>query len=62
MNIIIFIQGLTHIPYYYDTRIHNLGNIGYPGKIHAETALLTTKIIDKIRYNGRNIRKELMLP
>lgn len=47
-------------PYYYDKRIHNLGNVGFPGKVHAEAALLSTKIIDRIRYNGRNIRKEIM--
>ena len=49
-------------PYYFDRRIHNLGNIGYPGKIHAEGALLSTRVIDIIRYNGRNIRKEIMQP
>lgn len=53
---------LTTRPYYYDRRIHNLGNIGYPGKIHAEGALLSTRVIDIIRYNGRNIRKEIMEP
>ena len=49
-------------PYYYDRRIHNLGNIGFQGKIHAEGALLSTRVIDIIRYNGRNIRKEIMEP
>tara|TARA_Y100000591_G_scaffold332494_1_gene370030 strand:+ start:604 stop:1245 length:642 start_codon:yes stop_codon:yes gene_type:complete len=47
-------------PYYYDRRIHNLGNIGFPGMIHAESALLSTRIIDKLRYNNTNIRKEIM--
>ena len=47
-------------PYYYDRRIHNLGNIGFPGKIHAESALLSTRIIDKLRYNNTNIREEIM--
>ena len=48
------------IPYYYDPRIHNLGNIGVKGKIHAEAALVSTKIIDVLCYNGVNIRDEIM--
>lgn len=48
------------VPYYYDRRIHNLGNTGFQGKIHAEAAYVSTKIIDRIRYNGRDIRKEIM--
>ena len=48
------------MPYYHDRRIHNLGNLGFQGQVHAETALLSTKIIDRIRYNGRDIRKEIM--
>lgn len=55
-------QGLKNPPYYFDRRIHNLGNIGLKGKIHAETALISTRVIDIIRYNGRNIRKEIMEP
>ena len=43
---------VSYVPYYYDRRIHNLGNIGFSGMIHAESALLSTKIIDKIRYNN----------
>lgn len=63
-NTILLIQtiSLTNVPYYFDRRIHNLGNIGYPGKIHAEGALLSTRVIDIIRYGGRNIRKEIMDP
>ena len=48
------------IPYYYDPRIHNLGNIGVKGKIHAEAALVSTKIIDVLCYNSVNIRDEIM--
>ncbi|GAI95856.1 unnamed protein product [marine sediment metagenome] len=51
---------LSYTPYYYDRRIHNLGNIGFPGEIHAESALLSTRVIDIIRYNGVNIRKEII--
>ena len=63
-NTIIILQtiGLTNVPYYFDRRIHNLGNIGYSGKIHAEGALVSTRVIDIIRYNGRDIRKEIMEP
>ena len=63
-NTILILQiiTVTNRPYYYDRRIHNLGNIGFPGKIHAEGALLSTRVIDIIRYNGRNIRKEIMEP
>ena len=49
-----------NVPYYYDRRIHNLGNIGFSGMIHAESALLSTRIIDRLQYNGVNIRKEIM--
>jgi len=56
---VVICQGL-HIPYYYDRRIHNLGNIGFQGMIHAESAYMTTKIIDRLCYDGVNIRKEIM--
>lgn len=51
---------LQTFPYYYDRRIHNLGMIGISGKIHAETAVLSTRIIDKIRYDGVDIRKNII--
>lgn len=46
--------------YPYDARIHNLGNIGLTGKLHAEIAPLATKIIDLQAYNGRNVREEFI--
>lgn len=49
-------------PYYYNPKIHSLGNIGIGGKLHANLAYSSTKIIDNIRYNGRNIRKEIYQP
>lgn len=49
-------------PYYYNPKIHSLGNIGIGGKLHANLAYTSTKIIDNIRYNGRNIRKEIFQP
>jgi len=49
-------------PYYYNPNMHSLGNIGIGGKLHANLAYTSTKIIDNIRYNGRNIRKEIYQP
>lgn len=61
MTTIFYIPVLTIInPYYYDKRIHNLGMTGLSGKIHAETAVISTRIIDKIRYNGIDIRKKII--
>ena len=49
-----------NIPYYYNPNMHSLGNIGIGGKIHSEIAPFVSKMIDNIRYNGVNIRKEIM--
>ena len=49
-------------PYYYNEKIHNFGNIGWKGRIHAEIAPFATKFIDIRCYNGINIRNEIMLP
>ena len=50
------------VPYYYNPHIHNFGNIGIGGKIHSELGPLFTKLIDNIRYDGRDIRSEIMEP
>jgi ubiquinone/menaquinone biosynthesis C-methylase UbiE len=50
------------VPYYYNPHIHNFGNIGIGGKIHAELGPLFTKIIDNTAYDGRDIRSEIMEP
>ena len=50
------------LPYYYNPDIHNFGNIGIGGKIHAELGPLFTKMIDNIQYDGRDIRSEIMEP
>ena len=50
---------MNNIPYYYNPKIHNFGNIGLGGKIHANLANFATKQIDNMRYNNRNIRKEI---
>lgn len=52
---------ITHTtPYYYNPNIHNFGNIGLGGKIHANLSPFATKMIDIIRYDNKDIRKELM--
>lgn len=48
------------IPYYYNPNIHNLGNIGVGGKIHATLAPIARRMIDHISYNGIDIRKDIM--
>ena len=54
------VQMLTIItPYYYDNRIHNMGNNGPMGLLHATLAPIFTKIIDEKAYGRRNIRAEI---
>lgn len=47
------------IPPWKDTRIHNLGNHGPLGHVHAIMAKSITKIIDKKVYNDCNVRSLL---
>lgn len=47
------------VPYYYDKRIHNMGNTGFLGNIHAVVSPLITKIIDNNAYNSVNIRNQV---
>lgn len=47
-------------PYRFDPRIHNLGNVGIGGFIHAELAEFSTKLIDKVAYNDVDVRKNLI--
>ena len=49
----------TFIPYWYDKTIHNLGNSGIGGTIHAIAAPLATKIIDVAAYDNVNIREKI---
>ncbi len=46
--------------YPYNAKIHNLGNIGFKGAIHAEMSPIFTKLIDIKAYNNRNIRQEII--
>ena len=51
-----------HKPYYYNSKIHNFGNIGFGGHIHATIAPFTTRTIDMLCYNNINIRNEILVP
>mgnify|MGYP006167763349 FL=1 len=62
MNIFLYNILALNVPYYYNPNIHNFGNIGLGGKVHANLANQATKIIDNIRYNGKNIRSEIYEP
>ena len=46
--------------YQYDPRIHQFGNVGLLGAVHAEFAPIFNKIIDIKAYSGRNIRNEII--
>ena len=47
-------------PYYFDDRIHNMGNVGLGGWVHAQFSPMATKLIDNIRYNGIDIRQHVI--
>lgn len=44
--------------YWSDPHIHNLGNVGFMGAVHASLAPLSTHIIDSVAYDGMDLRKE----
>ena len=46
--------------YYYDSRIHNFGNIGLGGKVHSLLAPYATTLIDNKCYNSVNIRQVIL--
>jgi hypothetical protein len=45
--------------YWFDTRIHTLGNVGITGGLHAASAALATKVIDESAYNGVDVRQRV---
>lgn len=47
------------VPYWSNKNIHNLGNTGALGNLHAMTAPLMTKFIDRTAYGRRNVREEV---
>ena len=65
ITLLITIAGIFRQPpsdgrWWYDKRIHNLGNIGPLGKFHAHIAGWCTDVIDKYAYDKRNIRDEIL--
>jgi trans-aconitate methyltransferase len=48
---------LVAFSYWHDPRIHELGNTGIKGALHASLAPLSTAIIDRIAYDGLNVRQ-----
>ncbi len=47
--------------YWFDNRIHSLGNIGPFGGLHAAVAPLATKLIDNSAYDGEDVRTRVSL-
>ena len=43
-------------PYWFDPRIHQLGPLGWSGKLHAKVTPLATRVIDLVSYSGVNVR------
>ena len=48
------------INYAFDPRIHNFGNHGFPGKVHAKLAPAFTKMIDNTVYRGVDVRQKIV--
>ena len=46
--------------YYFDSRIHNFGNIGFGGHVHSLLAPYATKMIDEKCYNSVDIRQLIL--
>ncbi|KAG8464384.1 hypothetical protein KFE25_003447 [Diacronema lutheri] len=46
-------------PYWSDPRIHNLGNAGILGGLHAAVAPLFTHLIDRVAYKGVDARAQI---
>jgi hypothetical protein len=47
--------------YWFDHRIHSLGNTGFFGGLHAATAMIASKIIDIKAYGGTNMRLKVCM-
>ena len=57
---LIVVASAIHIPHYArDPRIHNLGNTGMSGRVHAHMAPVATALIDQIAYGGVDVRRAL---
>jgi hypothetical protein len=47
--------------YWFNSKIHTLGNTGFTGGLHAAMAPLATRMIDVLAYNGVDIRSVVSL-
>lgn len=47
--------------YWYNNKIHTLGNTGFGGALHALLAPLATKLIDNVAYKGVDIRRKVAM-
>ena len=56
LNILYLILGMS---YWYNPKIHNLGNNGLLGNVHAAVSPIVTKLIDRKVYSGVNVRKNV---
>jgi hypothetical protein len=45
--------------YWFDARIHSLGNVGFTGALHAASAAFVSKLIDVNAYNGVDVRQQV---
>jgi ubiquinone/menaquinone biosynthesis C-methylase UbiE len=46
-------------PYWFNPKIHNFGNTGILGNVHAASTPFITRLIDYKAYDGRDVRKEI---
>ena len=58
VNLLLLIS-FSNPPYWYNRDIHNIGNTGILGNIHAASTPLITRFIDYKAYSGRDVRKEI---
>jgi SAM-dependent methyltransferase len=58
--IFLILKPTVQTKYYYDSRIHNFGNVGLGGHIHSLLAPYATSLIDNKCYNSINIRQVIL--
>ena len=59
-GLVMFSVSALNTEWWFDKRIHNFGNIGFTGMLHANVANFATRMIDKVAYNNRDIRSEIL--
>ena len=47
------------VKYNFDPRIHNFGNVGFGGRMHAMLAPIAERVIDVVAYDGEDVRTAL---